>query len=337
MSVPQEPATILIIDDSPANVRLLQAYLRPTGYHVEAVSDPTAALETALRVRPDLILLDVVMPMMDGYSICRALRAHEETRLVAVVLVTVLNAPEARIAGLEAGADDFLSRPIDRVELLARVRSLVRLRRLVQAQREHDRQRAALEKTLAIEHVRWEEEARRKAFYRDVICAVTGGKLHLVERDELAEAAGPAETVTEGAVRDGNDLGPARESIACAAAEAGIAPTRANDLVLCAGEALTNALRYAGGATVQVRRAAAALQVWVVDHGRGIDSRELPRATLMRGYSSRKPSLGHGFTLMLELLDRVCLATDSEGTTIVLEMRLQPPSLDEELDALLGN
>ena len=122
------PATILIVDDQPTNLDLLEALLRPEGYRIVAAESGKAALELLERHQPDVVLLDIMMPKPNGLDVCRAIKSSPETRLTPVVLVTALSAIEDRVAGIEAGADDFLTKPIDCVELLARVRSLVALK-----------------------------------------------------------------------------------------------------------------------------------------------------------------------------------------------------------------
>ncbi len=126
---PLEPAPrILVVDDTPANLRLLDAVLTPRGYVVETATNGTEALEAVQRRDVDVVLLDVNMPGMTGYEVCRRIREDERTRLLPVVMVTA--APEEeRVLALEAGADDFLRQPLEQAELLARVRSLARLKR----------------------------------------------------------------------------------------------------------------------------------------------------------------------------------------------------------------
>jgi two-component system cell cycle response regulator len=124
-------ARILITDDMPANTRLLGARLGAEYYEVKAAHDGATAIAETLAWQPDLILLDVMMPGMDGYETCRRLKADRRTLHIPVVMVTTLDQTEERVRGLEAGADDFLTKPVDFVTLLARVKSLVRLKRLL--------------------------------------------------------------------------------------------------------------------------------------------------------------------------------------------------------------
>jgi class 3 adenylate cyclase len=125
-----EPARILVVDDTPMNVKLLEGVLAGHGYAVMTAPSGAVALERVRADQPDLVLLDVVMPEMSGYEVCRRLRADEATRLLPIVMVTALDPATERVKGIEAGADDFLSKPINQAELLARVRSLLRIRAL---------------------------------------------------------------------------------------------------------------------------------------------------------------------------------------------------------------
>jgi CheY-like chemotaxis protein len=118
---------ILVIDDKPQNRRLIEAMLTPYGYSVSSASSGEEALQLTASDPPDLILLDVVMPGMSGYEVCRRIRADEATRFLPVVMVTA-NPDQDKVAGIDAGADDFIVEPFDRHELLARVRSLLRVK-----------------------------------------------------------------------------------------------------------------------------------------------------------------------------------------------------------------
>ncbi len=122
---------ILIVDDVPANTRLLEAKLLAEYYQTATARDGFEALAAAADWHPDLILLDVMMPGMDGFECCRRLKADAATRHIPVVMVTALGQPSERLQGLEAGADDFLTKPVESETLMARVRSLVRLKLLL--------------------------------------------------------------------------------------------------------------------------------------------------------------------------------------------------------------
>ena len=119
---------ILIVDDESGARAALEFLLRREGFEVRDAADGPTAIQECATFRPDLILLDIVMPGMDGFEVCRHIKATPETRLTPVVLITGLTATEDRIMGINSGADDFLSKPIDLNELLARTRSLLRLK-----------------------------------------------------------------------------------------------------------------------------------------------------------------------------------------------------------------
>ena len=131
-------ARILVVDDVEANVRLLEAKLTLEYYEVLAAGDGSSALQVAHDERPDIILLDVMMPGMDGFETCRRLKADPVTRHIPVVLVTALDGREDKLKGLDAGADDFVTKPIDDVILFARVRSLLRLKSVMDELRERE-------------------------------------------------------------------------------------------------------------------------------------------------------------------------------------------------------
>src|SRR5271154_4593760 len=122
------PEKILIVDDESSERLALATLLRGKGYEVRDAGDGASGLAECAAFRPDLILLDIVMPGLSGFEVCRRIKATPETRLTPVVLITGLAATEDRIAGINVGADDLLSKPIDFNELLARSRSLLRLK-----------------------------------------------------------------------------------------------------------------------------------------------------------------------------------------------------------------
>jgi len=121
-------ARILIVDDIPANLKLLDAKLTGEYFEVFAASSGPEALEAVKECQPDIVLLDVMMPGMDGFEVCRRLKSSPETEHIPVIMVTALDQPKDRVQGLEAGADDFLTKPVNDLALFARVKSLVRLK-----------------------------------------------------------------------------------------------------------------------------------------------------------------------------------------------------------------
>ena len=119
---------ILVVDDVRENVRLLEAVLEAHGYEVVSATDGHAALELAVSAKPDLVLLDVLMPQPDGYTVCRMLREQDETAVLPVIMLTASEGAE-KTRSIEAGADDFITKPFNRDELLTRIRSLLRIKR----------------------------------------------------------------------------------------------------------------------------------------------------------------------------------------------------------------
>jgi class 3 adenylate cyclase len=143
-----DAAKLLVVDDTPENVLLLTALLGSKGYEVLTASSGAEALRLVDAERPDLVLLDVVMPQMSGYEVCRKIREDSATGILPVVMVTALDPTQERLKGLEAGADDFLTKPINQPELLARGRSLLRIKRLYDQVGELARELAETNRTL---------------------------------------------------------------------------------------------------------------------------------------------------------------------------------------------
>jgi two-component system NtrC family sensor kinase len=130
-------ATILIVDDELPNRKLLETLLHPEGYRTRAVANGEQALASVAQSAPDLILLDVMMPCMDGYLVARTLKADPSTSNIPIIMITALIDRGARLEGLNAGVEEFLAKPIDRTELWLRVRNLLRLKALGDALRNH--------------------------------------------------------------------------------------------------------------------------------------------------------------------------------------------------------
>ncbi len=123
-------STVLVVDDNPQNVELMQAYLETLACSVFVAVDGIDALEKVPVVKPDLILLDIMMPRMSGFEVCRRLKADPKTRDIPILMVTALNELGDIERGVESGTDDFLTKPINKLELLTRVKSLLRIRHL---------------------------------------------------------------------------------------------------------------------------------------------------------------------------------------------------------------
>lgn len=164
-------AQILVVDDVSANVKLLEAKLISDYYEVITASDGFEALEKAKKFKPDLILLDVMMPGMDGFETCQKLKANAELAHIPVVMVTALSEKSDRLKGLEAGADDFITKPINDVALFARVKSLIRIKTLLDELRLRD--------TTGMQMGINTEEAN------SFIADVSGAKILLVDDDSV--------------------------------------------------------------------------------------------------------------------------------------------------------
>lgn len=132
-------ATILLVDDNPQNLELLQAYLEDLPCKIVLATDGDEALKAVEQSPPDLVLLDIMMPKMSGFEVCRQVKGDEELKKIPIIMVTALNELSDIERGVECGTDDFLSKPINRLELVTRVKSLLRVKHL----------KSELERTLA--------------------------------------------------------------------------------------------------------------------------------------------------------------------------------------------
>jgi DNA-binding response OmpR family regulator len=142
VAVEDRPPRVLIADDNPQGAELLEAYLADTGYELRTAADGEQTLRLVAEWHPDLILLDIMMPRISGFEVCKRLRADPATRDIAVLMVTALDQPADVERAVEAGTDDYLSKPINKTDLLLRARALLRSR---QYKRDLDRALAYIE------------------------------------------------------------------------------------------------------------------------------------------------------------------------------------------------
>jgi adenylate cyclase len=172
-------ARILVVDDQRANVEMMAGVLAGRGYSVSTAGDGQEALERVRDERPDVIVCDILMPRVDGYEVCRRLRAAPDTALLPIILVTSLEAHDERVKGLEAGADDFLNKPVKWEELFARVRSLLRVKALQDELKELN---ARLEQRVREHVAQLERLSRLKRFFsRSVAEAIMAGGEELLK------------------------------------------------------------------------------------------------------------------------------------------------------------
>lgn len=166
-------AKILVVDDNPKNIKLLAELLKAERHEVITAESGETALKLVAAEKPDLVLLDVMMPGMNGYEVCQAIRADPANGLLPVVLVTALD-PAERVKGLEAGADDFLTKPVNQPELLARVRSLLRIKSLYDTVERQTRELAGwnqtLESRVAEQVTQLERLSKLKQFVSPKVC-----------------------------------------------------------------------------------------------------------------------------------------------------------------------
>lgn len=187
------PARILVVDDTPANVKLLVDVLTVAGYAATSAANGEDALAQIAAESPDLVLLDIMMPGLSGYEVCERLRSEPGTTLLPVVLCTSLDPDTERLKGIEAGADDFITKPVNRAELLARVRSLLRIKTLQDEVRLQADQLAGWNETLearvAEQVAQIDGLERLKGFFSPQVAAAVvegGGALLETHRREIS-------------------------------------------------------------------------------------------------------------------------------------------------------
>jgi class 3 adenylate cyclase/CheY-like chemotaxis protein len=188
-----ESPLILVVDDTPANLKLLADVLAAKGYRVTTAVDGERALASVAAQPPDLVLLDIMMPGLSGYEVCRRIRANAATALLPVVLCTSLDPQQERVNGIEAGADDFLSKPVNLQELFARVKSLLRVKALQDEVKSQAAQlaqwNATLEARVAEQLEQLERLGRLKRFFSpqlaEALVAAGGDALLATHRREI--------------------------------------------------------------------------------------------------------------------------------------------------------
>jgi putative two-component system response regulator len=174
MILGEQPGRILVVDDAEPNRELIAAYLEGAGHEVLMAASGMEALRILQQPVADVVLLDVMMPGMDGYEVCARLKEQAATRLIPVVMVTSLDDRADRIRSLDAGADDFLSKPVDQAELLARVRSLLRVKRLTDQLDSSEAVIFTLARAVEAKDVYTEQHTSRVADFARAIGAAVG-------------------------------------------------------------------------------------------------------------------------------------------------------------------
>jgi CheY-like chemotaxis protein/anti-sigma regulatory factor (Ser/Thr protein kinase) len=313
---------ILVVDDTIESLKLLTEVLTAEGYHVRPANSGELALTSAGACPPELVLLDIRMPGMDGFEVCRQLKSNPGTRDLPIIFISATPEVEERVEGLKCGAVDFITKPFQREEMLARVHTHLELGRL----------RSKLELLVAERTTELNEanELLRKAaiqqrkFLRDILASVTDGALILCHQpDDLPHLTMPfGEAIP---LSSSSGLTELRGRVKEAAVQLELSTERTYDLITGAHEAAMNAVVHAGIGVAQVFTMDSGLdkvQVRVQDSGPGITMDNIPQATLRRGYTTAG-TLGHGVKMMLSMIDKVYLMTGPTGTTVVLEQNKQ--------------
>lgn len=187
------PPKVLIVDDNPTNVELISVQLKPFNYQIFKAYEGEQALEIIQQTPPDLILLDLMMPKMSGYEVCKILKNDPNTQLIPVVIVTALRELEDKIKAIELGADDFLMKPYNKLELVTRVKSLLRFKQLYDDLDSSENIIFTLAETLEAKDVYTRGHSERVAKYSTLLAralGLTDGEVDLIKRGSLLHDIG---------------------------------------------------------------------------------------------------------------------------------------------------
>jgi anti-sigma regulatory factor (Ser/Thr protein kinase)/DNA-binding response OmpR family regulator len=317
------PLKVLLVEDSEADAVLLKRQLRIGGYEPTVVRVETREQMIAALSEEgwQIVVSDYRLPAFSGPEALETL--HEIGRDIPFIIVSGTVGETNAVDAMKAGANDYVMKD----NLLRLVPAITR--ELHEAEGRRLRRTAEMEREamrLENENLLREKAAaamQQRAFLKDVLLSVTQGKLCLC--DSPADFPSPPMPFLEPVTLSAATLRQARLTAEAAARRSGLPDERVIDIVTAVAEACMNSVVHAGGGEIRFYAEDGRVQVWIMDRGRGIDIKSLPRATLERGYTTAN-SLGHGFFMMLGCADRVYLLTGMDGTTIVLEQYYAPPA-----------
>lgn len=269
-------------------------------WHVETLDGETVPTDEL----PTIIAMNTGTP---AYGVQHVIERPDHSHIIVSINAAPIRDSSGRVIGAVSSITDITEQK--RAEEEHRLRDV------------HDRQ------------VQEEADEAKRKFYRGTIFSITDGKLSLVGYDEIERIIDPRST--EIPVQSAADLSKLREAVEAQSKRLGMSEDRMQSLVIAVGEAAANAVKHAGGGVARVGGREGSVQVSIRDHGPGMDALILPRATLMKGFST-KPSLGLGYLLILESVDSIHLATESGGTWILMEKVIKEPTTDVTIDMLLS-
>jgi CheY-like chemotaxis protein len=324
----EQAARILIVDDEPYNVDYLEQELEGMGYVTETAANGLEALERVAGGPPDLVLLDVMMPELDGISALRILKSDPETRLIPVVLMTALNDVEDRVRGIEAGADDFLSKPVDDRELVARIRTALSLKRAIdetvgelRSTSAHLERFGRQERDVAVLAVDW--RPRDDNLPPEAVAFV--GRRDRAAAEERIRRFGGMPSEREGSLLVGIFEGPDLRARSSAAVQAALALVESDSPQVTASTAVVVGRAKVGSARVSEPGEA----TWAY----GADGEPVDRASDLARRATEAGVLVAG-DAAAALSDRLTLAPAGDGAHRVLAITA-PPTTDRRIRTLL--